>query len=172
MKKIFIPIVLFGLIFISCSKDNNSASQQEGLLTPVYGKDISFSFAQTNFNKVEEPTIQLIDVVLDIGRKSRDCRGIGVCKFRVCVPKCMSAIDLNKQNVISGKLKLPLNNKNSSTKKTMKIYLNNSLDSSFDSNFYIDSDMVYDNFILSKGVYKLDPSLGEYGGYEIPLEIN
>jgi len=39
----------------------------------------------------------------------------------------------------------------------------------FDSNFYIDEELETDEYSLVLGTYPLDASIGEFGGYRIPV---
>ncbi len=48
--------------------------------------------------------------------------------------------------------------------------LDNYLDPSvYDTNFYIDENITHENITINNGIFVLDNTIGEFGGYKIPV---
>jgi len=156
MKKIFLNL-LVAILFLglnSCSNEDNSSS----LKSPEYGKDVTLSPINKKESRLNDESKIII---VKLGRKSRNCVGFGFCK--VCVA-------CGTERVESEMLEIPVHE--DETGEFVELHLDFELDNEFDSNIYIDEDL-YDEdsgeLLLSEGVYAIDNTLGEFGGYKILL---
>lgn len=156
MKKIFLNL-LIAILFIglnSCSKEDSSTS----LIAPEYGKDVTLSPINNNQSRFgDESKI----IIIKLGRKSRNCVGFGFC--RVCA-------FCGTEKVNGDNLEIPVNEDGNG--EFIELHLDFELGNEFDSNIYIDEDL-YDEdsgeLLLSEGVYTIDNTLGDFGGYKILL---
>jgi len=157
MKKIFYLLILFVTI-ISCTTDNSIEGNDEASLnlkSPVYGKDITISSISNN----GEGNRDLI--VITLGRKSRNCFGFGVCEV------CIGCTPISQENMIPATI-----NNNSTLGNYFEFYLDAPLSPEFDSNIYIDENIYNEDtgeLILEQGVYPLNSTLGNFGGFIVQL---
>ncbi len=156
MKKIFLNI-LIAILFVglnSCSQEDSSAS----LISPEYGKDVTLSPIINKQTKLgDESKI----IIVKLGRKSRNCIGFGFCRVYVA---CGTA------RVDGDNLEIPVNEDENG--EFIELHLDYGLGDEFDSNIYIDEDL-YDEdsgeLLLSEGIYAIDNTIGDFGGYKILL---
>jgi hypothetical protein len=101
------------------------------------------------------------------GRASRECASWGLCNFSHCW-FCFRNSNLNHVNYAYGYI-----NKNDN-----KGFLEIELKPEFEiqtsailnkSTFYVDKDIIKDNFKVVKGEYAYDAKVGDYGGYLIQI---
>jgi len=144
MKKLLfslIATVFFG--FIGSAQEN---------LEPVYGDDVTVLSSESSTG-----------IFIDLGRPSRRCRGFGIC-IRKPKPKIETELKGNSVN-------LPI----IKTDKEMYILveLNSFFDEKkFDTNFYVDEDITSteDKLVIIKNIYKLDKTIGKFGGYKVLIK--
>lgn len=156
-------IILIYFIVLSCN-DNDTT-----LLEPEYGVDFTFSQSIIPTNNLNKRSI----IKIVIHRPKRDCLyGLGICEICIGCPDVSERENNNSANMYS----IPINIKYDGLEVGLKnsryfeLLLNNKLDSKFDSTFYIDEDLyLKDNLFIQKGIIKLDESLGNFGGYRIPI---
>lgn len=160
MKKIivFSLISLLG-IFSSCSNDD---SPDLGSDEPVVGKDIFFKSPE---GIVTTGTANRVTVSFEfaIGRKSRDCSGFGICKLTTFG---ISVVSKPNSNIAYAEADLE--------QKMAILELASEFNGSkLDVILRIDEDIIDEEglYKLKSGSYKLDMSVGQYGGYKIPFEI-
>ena len=156
MKKIFLTMFLFTAI-IACSDDTGGISEvaNSTLKAPEYGKDITLSGVSNNGDG------NRAIIVITIGRKSQQCHRLGVCHV------CIGCTPISQQNMIP----TPINN-NSTLGNYIEFYLDAPLDPEFDSNIYVDEDIYNEDtgeLVLEQGIYPLNSSLGEFGGFIVQL---
>ena len=153
MKKFIfglIALVMFGFV-------GNAQSTTE----PLYGKDVTIS--NSNLGKSAG-----VGFLLDLGRSSRHCRGFGICDvvaFWIVIYK--GAPPTSNQVVVDVK--------GEKGNEFLLVELNNSLNPlDFDTNLYVDSDLksIDNEAVIKRGTYKLDSTIGNFGGYKIPVTSN
>jgi hypothetical protein len=153
MKKL-----IFGLIATIMFSLNTNAQTTKS--EPVYGKDVTISSS----NKIKGAGVGFL---LDLGRASRKCRGFGVCDvvaFWIVIYKGAPA---NSNQLVA-------DIKGEKGGEYLLLELNTPLNSEiFDTNFYIDNDLTSkeNQATITKGIYSLDPSIGNFGGYKIPVSV-
>jgi len=166
MKNIFFSLIIIFGSLNSCNTDN-----QTGLLDPIYGKDFTLSSPSNNVSGKSESQnfIGIIDIIINIHRPKRNCTaGLGICEIRICIPECAS------QKMDNGSVEIKLKssalaNKGTSLGDFFELELDNVLVPEFDTTFYLDEDMVDNGFLIPKGTYDIDYSIGKFGGYKIPI---
>ncbi|WP_298767321.1 hypothetical protein [uncultured Polaribacter sp.] len=152
------------LILFSCSEQENNDTLQKK--EPELFKDFNL-IDGSNFHLAKEdgdPKIKVkAKVTLTIGRRSKGCRKIGICKVKevaITVEASKSSNDLtfstqeiNGQNYVILALASELNSED------------------FDTNFYVDEDITDEEsgIVVPKGIYNLDYTVGNYGGYKVLL---
>jgi hypothetical protein len=149
--------MLFGLIATFMMSFNGNA--QTTKVEPEYGTDITLSDYKVNGGGV--------GFLFDLGRASKRCRGFGICDvvaFWIVIYKQVEP----KNNQLSVGIK------GEKGKEYIMLQLNNNLDpTKFDTNFYIDQDIITNKDItVKKGTYNIDKTIGAFGGYKIPVTIN
>lgn len=166
MKKYFLFIAC-SIFLISCEKDNSEKFETAEF---VYGQDFKF----VNSGDVQQkglPTIQIIEINMEIGRPSRDCRGIGICELQICIPSCVTG----GSGVSTAILSDTYDSNNSVNYGYVLLPVESTPPSPGDLNFYVESTMIYSangqNFTFTQGVYAYDSTIGNYGGYTIPVII-
>lgn len=178
-------LILFTLLFVFFSCQNNELQDVE-LLDPTYGKDytlISLNDSVKNRNGGDDNTIQIIEVVIDLHRpKPKRCDscqcGLGVCEINVCVPSCDRNLNSDKLNQNSLVFRIPASlEKGRSNVQYLEMLLENPLGEEFDTNFYVDEgvtdvDSYGNSYTIYQGIYEIDYSMGDNGGYRIPLSID
>lgn len=153
MKKL-IFCFLFSILF--ALEGNAQLTKPE----PVYGTDVTIA----EFNKVGGG----VGFLFEIGRASRGCRGWGICDviaFWIVIYKGAPVTQTQAISYVEG----------IKGNEHIIIKINNKLDENkFDSNFYLDKDLLSTDrkATIKKGIYKLDNSIGSFGGYKIPVNIN
>lgn len=129
-------------------------------IEPEYGKDVTIS----DYAKIKGAGIGFL---FDLGRASRRCRGFGICDvvaFWIVIYK--GPPPTSNQVVVEIK--------GEKDDEYLMIQLNNALDSEkFDTNFYVDEDLSSpkNEATIKKGDYALDKSIGDFGGYKIPVTV-
>ncbi|MDO5616776.1 MAG: hypothetical protein Q4G16_11330 [Cruoricaptor ignavus] len=111
-----------------------------------------------------------------LGRQSRNCNGFGVCQltaFWVEIYKTSTPLksDSKFTGVITKNKLFTESGKSSEVGYNAFLVLENKIDKSlFNTDFYIDKDINVDNkYIVKEGVYLLDETLGDYGGYKLDV---
>jgi hypothetical protein len=142
-------------------------------------KLILLMFFALSFNKVcyaQQEPVRFMIVFADWdewGRTSKECASWGLCNFRSCTFCCVqegTIVDCPTKSRMpnSGTIKIDT--------LTNKGFLYIELDPLFDIQklaidkkeiFYIDDDLSNKEFIIKKGQYPFNSSIGKYGGYKI-----
>lgn len=189
MKKIFIFIALFPLILGSCQQEETTTPYDDSdatarLLRFETVGDVVNRTANSTRTALETSDIDAEDVAEDpliicefeIGRPKRNCRGFGICEF-VLFPK-QYVIDGQLDNLTQygGVVETDLNGQ-----KYLKVLVTEEVEESviqslpslkIDENLK-STDINGDEdggYVLKKGNYSFDSSLGEHGGYKINIE--
>lgn len=150
MGRVFIMKNLFFIVLISFAM-LNVATAQSKLAEPVPGKDV-FIEANSTISGSESK------IRIDLGRVSRRCKGFGIC--------------IRKPKTESSDVVTTLEGEGTSDAFAI-IYLAKEFDdTTFDTNLYIDEDLkcTDDNFIIAQNIYRLDKSIGKFGGYKIAIK--
>lgn len=166
MKKCLL-IVVCSILLISCEKDNSVKSET---MEFIYGQDFKFVDSDDLYQK-GLPTIQIISIDMEIGRVSRKCRGIGICSITICIPACATGGSGVSASVLSD----TYNPNNSINYGYVLLPIESTPPSPGDLNFYVESDIIQSVngqvFTFHQGVYQYDGSIGDFGGYTIPVTI-
>lgn len=126
---------------------------------PEYGTDVTLSDS-----KVKGVGVGFL---FELGRASRRCRGFGICDviaFWVVIYKGPKPTSHQLVAEIKGE----------KGKEYLLLELNNHLNSKeFDTDFYVDDDLSSskDEATIKKGIYALKDSIGNFGGYKIPVTV-
>ena len=165
MRKLIL-LCLTVTLFISCSNENTETAEFS------YGEDFTFANYSAS-NEGNRFVLPFIEVILEIGRKSRNCLGIGICRGQVCVPSCgnrsaqevasavyYDSFDEN-QTINMGYVILPFENVPPSP-GSLTFYVDEIILAGSDDNY---------SYTFVQGSYVFDSSIGNYGGYIIPVKI-
>jgi hypothetical protein len=101
------------------------------------------------------------------GRTSKGCKGWGLCNFSDCWGCDPNAAEINTGVVIVnnqtgvGFMYIELNPAHSMEAAAIQQH----------SVFYVDQDIVNPNSILHHGAFSFQQSIGNYGGYRIPITV-
>jgi len=146
--KLMAMAALFAIGFAACEKS--------GVEQNTLGNQIS-----------ERAEITIVISWDEWGRKSKDCNGAGLCNFK---------IEVEKVEDVFGKIAYVKKDLNGN------YYIDVAIDKDFefqdsDKLFYIDEDIINVDtngvkYILPKGNYKFNSSIGQLGGYRIPVKIS
>ena len=152
--KILSLFFIITMSLISCGKEN----LKQNLQSPVYGTDFTLEAVNDDTANKDAEVALLIS---NIHRELKECTGgMGMCAFEVCDSKvCQAKVG---QVII---LVRPM-----SGDPIFSLALAQPLDGKFDTNFYVDRDLKDGEFIIPKGVYSLDKSIGKFGGYNIIIK--
>ncbi len=165
MKKL--ALLCFVVAFcMACSNETPENSEFK------YGTDFAFVNSGNESNVGNRLVLPFIEIILEIGRKSRNCLGIGICDGNVCVPSC--------GNITSGVVSAVYSD-NFSDEQTINmgyviLSLENAPPTPGSLTFYVDEDILVGSdanhsYTFLQGSYSFDSSVGSYGGYIIPLKI-
>lgn len=156
MKNLLILIFASLFILSSCEDQDGMVMMQTELKAPSYGDDFTIT-------GVSDGSVRAI-IVLTIGRKSTGCRNLGVCRLCFFCPSDSETQDY--QNKVSTPVNLDANGN-----RYIELHLNNTMANSLDTNLYIDENLLDENgnIVINSGVYPINNSLGEYGGYKINI---
>ncbi|WP_419868202.1 hypothetical protein [Chryseobacterium sp. CT-SW4] len=172
MKKtmsIFSAFLLAGMLtFTSCNGNDDSEIQK----TQLSAQNVPSLGSRTG--NLGTATSKAIDgggvgFAFDLGRASRNCFGFGVCRLAAFWITIIWTKDATRANYpYTGLIR---ENYDDPTKYAAYIELNNAMDpNQFDTSFYVDQDIDVNNeYVIKAGVYQLDNSIGEYGGYELEV---
>ncbi len=167
-KNIFLSIVIFTFFVTSCSENQDSNID---FLNSKSKKEPELNIDFTISGKTSENKLFGIGTTWTIGRRSLNCRRLGICKL-----ESVTIIIKKSNNINNGKLNE--NNVFTELQKNNGEYfaifeLDNFLDSSiYDTNFYIDETINNGKIIVNQGIYELDETIGDFGGYKIPVTYN
>lgn len=166
MKKTYfiLPLVFVftWILTLSCTEPENTV-KQESLRQPELG-EINF-LQNTNFVESSKSETGKI-VIIDIARKrhSPDPNVCGDCKCGLGI--CRACLFCERTNENSQKINILEEN----GIHFFELYLESPKIQGVDYNFYVDDDIYADDdssFYIYKGIYTLDSSMGEHGGYKI-----
>lgn len=154
---------------LSCSNDSNT---DQNLIEPESSVILNPLFGNNSIQNRGEGGVSV--VVVDIGRKSKDCKKIGVCRFCLfCAPnpqptdeEVAGLIDEAIDNTQNQAQRLP---HDSHLVFKLKEYLDPNV---YDTNFYVDEDIYADDDIdsyLPASSYPLELNIGDFGGYRVPI---
>jgi len=162
MKKIkltylsVLTLLFINLFLFSCSdRENIEMSQKK---EPELFEDFNLIDGNNSDNAKEGPGVK---VTLTIGRKSKNCRKIGICKVKEVTIIIKKSKDLEN---------LTFNAKEINGQNYLILALTSKLNSlEFDTNFYVDTDIIDEEsgIVVPKGIYNLDDTIGNYGGYKV-----
>ncbi|WP_292008543.1 hypothetical protein [Chryseobacterium sp.] len=172
MKKtmsILSTLLLVGILTLS------SCSGNEDSETPVAlsSQNVSSSGAKTG--TLGNTTSKAIDgggvgFAFDLGRASKGCMGFGVCRLAAFWITIIWNKDATRANYpYTGLIRESYSDP---SKYAAYIELNNTMDpNQYDTSlFYVDEDIDVNNkYVIKAGVYQLDNSIGDYGGYELSV---
>ena len=162
MKKLKIYVLLIATIFIinSCENEDNSSLTEDATTSiqkkELEAKDVSF----VNFTEKYGGTSRVKILHVHLGRKSRNCFRFGICYVcALCEGKVSS------ENIAEALVKQDSNGKNS----YLVLELSKKINSLYDSNLYVDEDIFSEQYgaTIKNGVYLLDMTIGEFGGYKV-----
>lgn len=162
-------MLLLLCISVSCSNDSNV---EKTLIEPESSVILNPQFANYSVQNRGEGGVSVI--VVDIGRKSKDCKKIGVCRFCLfCDPnpqptdeELAEVIDEAIDDAQNQAQRLP---HDSHLVFKLKEYLDPNV---YDTNFYVDEDIYADddnNSYLPASSYPLELNIGDFGGYRVPI---
>lgn len=155
--------LLLAVIIASCEQPESTMPDQE-LLEPQYGIDVTLEGV---VNKSENGRVRLIYIGGRIHRPKRGCEsGFGMCNWHACVLCRVDSEEFNADFAVSFN-SLESARTSSSADYYFDLALEAPLGEEFDSHFYIDEPLPSGEFELIDGVYELDSSIGEFGGYRI-----
>ncbi len=164
MKKIktyYLPIltILFiNLLLVSCDNDETVTEIQAN--EPELFNDFNLVDGSSSDEvKTVDPGVS---VTFTIGRKSRDCGGIGICK----VTKVK--VTLRTSSDYEG---MTFNAEEIDGQYYVILAHTSTLSSEFDSNFYVDEDIIDEEsgIVIPANTYAFDSTVGDYGGYKVLL---
>lgn len=107
-----------------------------------------------------------------IGRGSKGCQGFGICRL---VAVWIVIVWNDKDSSEYPFTGLITTNNEDESKYSAYVTLKQSIDDTqYDTTFYVDEDIQVNsdqgNYIIKAGVYQLDKSLGNYGGYALDVQ--
>lgn len=165
MKKVILIITtIVGVVSCNRVETDGIIEKQEPTLN-----DVSFS----NFSKITstQSAINLENTFINeenglkitLGRKSRNCFGFGICEIGFDSMIMSDEIYSTYSTSQSNQPKLP------ELKYNEFIFLDKELDDNiFDTTLIIEEDIVVNNqYLVKKGEYQLDKSIGKFGGYKL-----
>uniref|UniRef100_UPI00404B43EC hypothetical protein n=2 Tax=Gelidibacter sp. TaxID=2018083 RepID=UPI00404B43EC len=162
-------IILLFCLSIACSNNGNDDQnliepESSVILNPLHSND------DTQFRGDSGTSV----IVVDIGRASKDCKRIGICRFCLFCPTNPQPTDQELADTINDAIDDAQNDAqrlphNSHIVIKLKEYLDPNI---YDTNFYIDGDIYADddnNYYLPSSSYPLELNIGDFGGYRIPI---
>lgn len=187
----FIGVAILALVAFSCSNRNEIITNEDSSLNreELVIKELKFlplekQIGLRSFNNIppnNKPDLDIVIVRVEFGRKSKNCRGFGVCDVEwfpgfdmVANPEDNiqpSLLTYMRENPETGEhyIELPLaespNPKFTNEDLTLKI----DAPLEFISN---GEDSLGESYIAPAKELKLDPKVGEHGGYKIELIPN
>ena len=164
---------LIGFSIVGCKKEVRNTNEQKDLDKSELLESLTFDSYQENEQDVEKLNIIIFRVQLH--RASRDClRGFGFCDFEWFPDFKQKSGDSDFQ--VTGRSILA-KKQNNQTESYIEIHLANQIPaelSDSDLELIIEESLsttIEDNNIITieSGIYNVDRTLGEYGGYRIIL---
>jgi len=109
-----------------------------------------------------------------LGRKSKDCKKIGVCRFCLGCVANPPVSDKELTTIINTQIQEGQNQAQRTAHDSHLVFeLKEYLDPKvYDTNFYIDEDIYADdddNSYLPSSSYPLELNIGDFGGYRVPI---
>lgn len=149
MKKLMILSLLF-FVTISCYDENDNVHEET---IAIFKNNFENSYYQRGGGGFE--------IVIDLGRPSRGCRGFGVCELTIGIT--IISHRLNSNQVAA--LKVQSNNK-----EFAQLELDAPIIGS--SDLIVENDVIdyNSNIYIPAGTYSLNSSIGSFGGYLLPLQ--
>lgn len=170
MKKLIFYVLLLSLAFSSCNRAgdqiiSNDAYEAKGINFIGRMSDNS-QFAKRTPR--QEGVVSIVIFEFSIGRESRGCKGFGVCDFEWFPGFKVSKGDVYERAEVW---------KYEDGTYDLEFYVDEEVSDPTDPslNIVVDNDLVSgampDNTVLyiKAGTYAFDPSLGDHGGYNIPV---
>lgn len=185
MKNIFLALTI-SILCISCQRD----SQQNENLQTLSKDNVAFVNYKTiiskfkNINSKKSNKLHINNIEIDgggvgfefiLGRKSRNCHGFGICEVSafwidIWESKDEKLSENNFTGLITKTSNLSVKYLNSNEYSAF-LFLAKEIDNRYDTAFIIDEDVFVDKrYIIKKGIYLLDDTLGKYGGYQLNVE--
>ncbi|WP_018675308.1 hypothetical protein [Riemerella columbina] len=188
MKKMIFACLVTCTLLVSCRQDNviKNDDQTSSSLTSNQVSFSDFSKTKTILEKSDIISENGVDAGFEfiLGRKSRGCRGFGICEVTMIWIDIWNSKDTLKSDGSANKFKgVIVKNKNTKTDNTKNlnnvgsvytgyVILDHEIQiEGFDSTLYVDEDIIFDNkYIIKSGAYPLSKKLGNYGGFELNIE--
>lgn len=190
MKRTFILFALFPLIMGSCQQDEtavayndlNSDAAVHALRFETVGGILEKESKSTRSNLTESSNDidvaenPLIICEFGIGRPKHQCRGFGICEFKLFPKQNITKAEYDKFTQYGGVVETDINGQ-----KYLKVLVSEDVDENLKPSLpalKIDDDFgstdmndVDDGlYTLKRGDYNFDASLGEHGGYKINIK--
>lgn len=154
---------------LACTDNSNT---DQNLIEPESSVILNPLFGNNSIQNRGEGGVSV--VVVDIGRKSKDCKKIGVCRFCLfCTPnpqptdeELAELVDEAIEGAQNQAQRLP---HGSHLVFKLKEYLDPNV---YDTNFYVDEDIDADDdndSYLPASSYPLELNIGDFGGYRVPI---
>lgn len=162
-NKSIVLIYIFLIAFITVSCDNSN--KKNSLIEPELFNDFTLIDAsnQASFNTNRNVGV---GTVWTIGRKSKNCHRLGICKLDKII------INVNKSQRVLEDNEVFSNIVFYNGSPFIISMLDRELDPTiYDTNLYIDEDLIDEDLLVNQAIIPLDNSIGSYGGYLIPLNI-
>lgn len=154
-----LTLLLINTLFTSCSNEENTIETQKR--EPELFAD--FNLIDGNYSKSTSKRNPGVKVTLTIGRKSRNCSRIGICKVKEVTIQLKNSKDLDDMTFTTKEIQ---------GQNYLILALTSFLDSSkFDTNLYVDEDIIDEEsgIIIPAATYEIDNYVGNYGGYKVLL---
>ena len=160
MKKLFlgsIIIVLIGIAMIACNKEDVKTAQMQS-------SNSSTTQTSNPTELIKKSGSIKIVVIIKFGRKKFDCRRFGICSISV-----VTNISINGNYA-------PVKTDSKGDLSVEVLAYEGIQYEDSEKNLYIDEDIISigpdkKTYKLPAGKYPIDPKLGEFGGYTLPLKI-
>lgn len=165
MKKFSSILLILGFLILCSCSENTTIDKYP--TEPTYGKDFTVSGIVYNQGRSEELTIEASG---RIHRPKRGCDyGFGLCNWSI---KVSLREDGDYWHFTSSLVPMTTGRSTAAVEYYFDVILDYPLEEEFDSNFYIDDPIASEEYSLVPGVYQIDMSMGEFGGYRIPVIKN
>lgn len=161
-KAVLIITTIVGVVSCNRVETDEIIEKQEPKLNDVSFSNFSKLSSSKHSNFIDNDDNRFINeengLVITLGRKSGQCRGFGICEVK-----------FEKIEKFSTSLNSPLSKSSSNLKHEEIILLDKKLDDTiFDTTLTIEEDIIVNNqYLVKKGEYQLNKSLGKFGGYKL-----
>lgn len=159
-----------GFVFLILLYSYSEADHKDSILKePVYGKDFTVTGVRNDLDTRSEDFF--IEVSGRIHRPRRGCDyGFGLCDWSISIN---TREDTQDYWHFTSNLSTTVNTRGTENfNYYFEVMLDFPLSEDFDSNFYIDDPLQSGDYSLVVGTYELDSSMGDFGGFRIPVSYN